>query len=235
MVHTRGMDHLRRILFVTLLAITVGGRAFAAPSSSEARAYHEKAKSAFALEKYAQAAEYFERAFELKADPAILYNAALSHRLAGNKDRALALYQNYLRVFGHVGKWTEVEARVAELKTAIAEDQALAPPPAAKPVDAAGQEANAGAAGTAPTTPPPHDVRPPAVLSPPAAGEAPVLVAKPSDDADRESDKPSHGGWFWVGVGGAVAAVAGAVVLGLVLSQPKDPTPTWGAFTARGP
>ncbi len=92
---------------------------------------------------------YFERAFELKADPAILYNAALSHRLAGNKDRALALYQNYLRVFGHVGKWTEVEARVAELKTAIAEDQALAPPPAAKPVEAAGGEANAGSAGTA--------------------------------------------------------------------------------------
>jgi hypothetical protein len=121
------MDHLRRIFFVTLLAISVGGRAFASPSS-EARAYHEKAKSAFALEKYAQAAEYFERAFELKADPAILYNAALSHRLAGNKDRALALYQNYLRVFGHVGKWTEVEARVAELKTAIAEDQALAAP-----------------------------------------------------------------------------------------------------------
>jgi hypothetical protein len=234
MVHTRGVENLRRILFVTLLAIAVGGRAFASPSA-EARAYHEKAKSAFALEKYAQAAEYFERAFELKADPAILYNAALSHRLAGNKDRALALYQNYLRVFGHVGKWTEVEARVAELKTAIAEDQALAPPPA-KPVEAAGGgEANATVAGTEASPQPPHDVRPPALSSPSGAGEAPVLVAKPSDDANGDSDTPSHGGWFWVGIGGAVAVAAGAVVLGIVLSQPKDPTPTWGAYTAGRP
>ena len=232
MVHTRGMDTLRRILFLTLLAISLGGRAFASPSG-EARAYHEKAKSAFALEKYAQAAEYFERAFELKADPAILYNAALSHRLAGNKERALALYQNYLRVFGHVGKWSEVEARVSELKTALAEQEALAPPPAAKPVEAAGQEANSTPGGAEGSAQPPHDVRPPALPSAaPGGNPAPVLVTKPSDDADQESEKPSHGGWFWVGVGGAVAVAAGAVALAIVMSQPKNPSGTWGAYTA---
>ncbi len=38
----------------------------------------------------------------------------------------------------------------------------------------------------------------------------------------------------WASVG-AVAVAAGAVALGIVLSQPKDPTPTWGAYTAGGP
>jgi hypothetical protein len=233
MVHTRGMPTLRTILFVTLLAITVGGRASASPAS-EARAFHEKAKSAFALEKYAQAADYFERAFELKADPAILYNAALSHRLAGNKARALALYQNYLRVFGHVGKWTEVEARVEELKTALAEEQALAPPRPASAADSTGAPANGDSGRAEASTEPPRQVGAASVAPLPTSAPAdpPVLVATPSDTGSGEPATATRGTWFWVGVGGAIAVAAGAIALGIVLSQPKDPTASWGHYTA---
>ena len=48
-----------------------------------------------------RAADNYEKAFALKPDPAVLYNAAQAHRLAGNKQRALDLYQSYLRMYGN--------------------------------------------------------------------------------------------------------------------------------------
>ena len=62
------------------------------------RDYLDKATAAFAFNRYAVAAENYEKAFELKPDPAVLYNAAQAHRLAGNKERALDLYQSYPHV-----------------------------------------------------------------------------------------------------------------------------------------
>ncbi|HVV48611.1 MAG TPA: tetratricopeptide repeat protein, partial [Polyangia bacterium] len=101
-----------------------------AGAQEDARAYNQKATAAFALGKYAAAAEYFEKAFELKPDPALLYNAAQAHRMAGNKERALALYQNYLRVYGGTpGARTDVEKHIEELKKAIDHDREVANSP----------------------------------------------------------------------------------------------------------
>jgi hypothetical protein len=224
-VHTREVTGMRNVFVVVTLLALVASSAAASPSD-DARAYHEKAKAAFALEKYTQAAESFERAFELKPDPAILYNAALSHRLAGNKERALGLYQNYLRVFGHVGKWMEVETRIDELKKAIAQDHAVAtsPPTTTEPLKGEAPEHK-------PVEPPSGDVRPtPPAAPPPATGaNAPVLVARP---ADAEEARPlTSRPLFWVGVGAGVAAVA-TVVLFVALSGTKDPVPSMGGFTA---
>ena len=71
-----------------------------------------------------EAADLFEKAFELKQDPAILYNAAQAHRLAGDKKKALVLYQNFLRLFGEQENRAEVEKRIVELKAAIEAEQA---------------------------------------------------------------------------------------------------------------
>jgi tetratricopeptide (TPR) repeat protein len=59
------------------LALEGSGRA-QADNVEEARAYVNKATAAYALNHYAVAAENFEKAFELKPDPALLYNAAQS-------------------------------------------------------------------------------------------------------------------------------------------------------------
>jgi hypothetical protein len=113
--------------------------------ADEARAYHEKAKAAFALSHYAQAAEFFEKAFELKSDPALLYNAAQSHRLAGNKQRALTLYQNYLRVYGRDDRRAQIESHIEEMKKAIEKDRTEVPvsPPAGWPPGTPGPGASA--------------------------------------------------------------------------------------------
>src|SRR6185503_7865633 len=89
--------------------------------AEEAREYLDKATAAFALNRYAVAAENYEKAFELKPDPAVLYNAAQAHRLAGNKERALDLYQSYLRMYG-TEKRAEIEKHVENLKEAIEKD-----------------------------------------------------------------------------------------------------------------
>jgi tetratricopeptide (TPR) repeat protein len=222
-----------------------------AANEDEARVYLDKATAAYALNKYAVAAENFEKAFELKPDPALLYNAAQAYRLGGNKERALALYESYLRVYGKKGSGREqIETRIRELKQAIQHDRSVAtsPPVTTLPVGKAGESsAGAAAAVTAPppvatsTPPPPPPVPAPAPVTPLAA--APVAALPPAPPpADKTSDDPTmltHSGspkddesilkkpLFWVGVGGAVVAV-GLVVLLLASGGEKAASPSFG-------
>jgi hypothetical protein len=157
----------------------------------EARALNDKATAAFALGRFPEAAEQFEKAFELKPDPALLYNAAQAHRLAGNKERALELYQSYLRVYAHGDKRTEVEARVRELKDAIA------------------RPAPVTAAPSQPVAPPP------AASAPPPAAVS--LVAQPAAPAEPKATSPL----LWVAIGGAVVAAVVVTLLLVVKRDPE--------------
>ena len=183
----------------------------------QATALQRKATSAFSLGHYDDAAQYFEKAFELTPEPALLYNAAQSHRLAGNKERALTLYQNYLRVYGKA-KHPEVTSRIEELEKAIARDKAEA----AK----AAEDEKAAAAASRPASP----ARAPLPSAPPPQAEssAPVLVSQPADNSDSadEGSLTSHA-WFWVVVGGGVAAAA-AVAIVLATRGAKDPMASLG-------
>jgi tetratricopeptide (TPR) repeat protein len=90
----------------------------------DAKTLFTRGRAQYALGRFKEAADLFEKAFELKQDPAILYNAAQAHRLAGDKKQALVLYQNYLRLFGEQENHVEVEKRITELKAAIQAEQA---------------------------------------------------------------------------------------------------------------
>ena len=177
--------------------------------TSEARAHFDKATSAFALGKFADAATEYEKAFELKPDAALLYNAAQSHRLAGNKQRALLLYQNYLRIYGkQANNKAEVNRNIVELKAAIETE---------------------GVAGT-PPTPREKPVEPVPVVAPVVA----PTVVTPTTDASLVAtpprDKPLvKKGWFWGALVGGVVVVGGAVALGVVFGSKKhDPSPSLG-------
>jgi hypothetical protein len=205
-----------------------------AGSQSEARAYFDRATAAFALGHYPLAAENFEKAFELKADSALLYNAAQAHRLAGNKERALTLYQNYLRLYAKAVRRAEVESRVEELKKAIERDRQLAtsppvttmqsmlpPAPPSDPSTASPPAAPAVGAASAPVAAA-QPALSPAVDAPPP----PVLVARP-EPASAEKRSLLRNPLFWGVVGGAVAAAV-VVVLIVALGGPKDPSPSLG-------
>ena len=192
-----------------------------AASQEDARAYNQKATAAFALGKYAAAADYFEKAFELKPDPALLYNAAQAHRMAGDKERALALYQNYLRVYGgSPGQRADVEKHIDELKKAIEHDKEVAtsPPTNTEPISAA---------ATAETAPPPvaaAAMAPPAAV-PPAPGPV-TLVDQPKSDASNHGSLMQNP-WFWLAVGGGAAVVAAILIVALSGGS-KDPSPSIG-------
>ena len=210
----------RLVLLLTVLAL--GGRA-RADNIEEARAYVNKATAAYALNHYAVAAENFEKAFELKPDPALLYNAAQAYRLAGNKERALELYESYVRVYtSRKDTRPDIEGHIKQLKEAIEHDKAAAtsPPITTVPMGSAPSE------GREPPTTSPPPVTPiapaastpaPAAIAPPAAsagtGSSPVVLTQ-SADQSAGSDSVTKKTWFWVAVGGGVAA---AVLVGLLI------------------
>lgn len=257
------MTNSRMLLLVAfplwvMALLLPAGRANAG-NVEEARAFHEKASAAFGLGHFAAAAENFERAFELKPDPAELYNAAQAHRLAGNKERALTLYQNYLRMYGTRGKRGEVESHIRELKAAIdgaqakpADGPALptgGPSPAttpassggrAEPVTPAPAPAPAPAATAIPAAPAPAAAPPvPASSQSPSAAQAPApvptLVTPPpapnttlaTQPGPPPDDRPlTKKPWFWIVVGGGVAAAVAVLVI--ALSGTKDPVGSLG-------
>ena len=214
-----------RLLVLLFSVLALGGRA-RADGVEEARAYVNKATAAYALNHYAVAAENFEKAFELKADPALLYNAAQSYRLAGNKERALELYESYVRVYtGRKDARPDIEGHIKQLKEAIERDKAAAtsPPITTVPVGGAPGEGREPPA----TSPPP--VTPVTPIAPAASTSAPGAVAPPppsggissspvvltqSADQSAGSDSVTKKTWFWVAVGGGVAA---AVIVGLLI------------------
>ena len=198
------------VVVVVWLAVATSARA---EQPSEARLHFDRATSAFALGRFNDAALEYEKAFDLKPDPALLYNAAQAHRKAGNKHRALLLYQNYLRIYGREAKnRAEVSRTVADLKVAIARDGTTEDPPqvVAEKEPVVVQK---------PTEPQPVVVPLSTV----------VLVETPAPPPRKPLVKK---GWFWGVLAGSVVVVGGAVALGVVLgSKTHDPNASLGGLT----
>jgi hypothetical protein len=225
-----GRTICRPVRIVVICCLLAGLPAAWAHAAEPAADLEQKSTTAFALGRFAEAAAEFEKAFESSPQPALLYNAAQAYRMAGNKERALTLYQNYLRVYGTKEKRAEVESRIDELTKAIEHDKAVAmrPPNEPEPIVKA---------PTPPSekTPPPVEplaVAPaaPAVPAAPPEPAAPVLVAKPGESAPENRPLTSRP-LFWAAIGGAVV-VAAVVVIVLASGGSKDPAPTFG--TAKG-
>ena len=101
-----------------------------ADRATDAREHYQAATAHFAVGEFAEAANEYQEAFKLKPDPALLYNAAQSYRLANNPDKALILYKNYLQLYPNEPNIDEVRKQIDKLKEAIAAaDRAKTSPP----------------------------------------------------------------------------------------------------------
>lgn len=194
---------------------------WAAPSSKDARRIYDEATAAFGLGRYAEAAEKYEAAFSLRPDPALLYNAAQSYRLAGNKARALELYRNYVRLYPEGTNAEDARSHVAALKKAI-EDERTSP---ASPLAPAPMRAPSAPPPSAPpSSTPPAAMMPPPVETPmpaaaplpsappPAADTGVPMVSQPAPAGDEQ--KPvTRQTWFWVAVGAAAVLVGTTAIL----------------------
>jgi tetratricopeptide (TPR) repeat protein len=207
-----GTARLGRSSALTLVLLLLAGLpALAADHGTDAKEIYQEATAAFGLGRYAEAAEKYEAAFSLRPDPALLYNAAQSYRLAGNKPRALELYRNCLRLSPNFANAEDARNHVANLKKEIEEEQsartaaATTPPPVAvTPLPAP---------SSSPGTPEPREE--PAASSPVPVlldTQAPMVPPPPAPVA--EADRPiTSKAWFWAAIGAVVVGGTVAVLL----------------------
>ncbi|HSZ81565.1 MAG TPA: tetratricopeptide repeat protein [Polyangia bacterium] len=164
-------------------------------AANAAREHYQKATSYYDLGKYAEAITEFEAAYEIKNDPALLYNLAQSNRLAGNPDQALHFYRTYLRYVPHPANRVEIDDRIKQLESLLQQKNAaqVTPPnqtippgattPTAEPAPAPPPIAPlppSASAAPPPAPPPPPEVEPAPVVT---KTEAPVAAPDPARGA----------------------------------------------------
>jgi tetratricopeptide (TPR) repeat protein len=86
----------------------------------------DQARAYYRAGAFTQAAQAFEKAFELKAKSGRLFNAGRAYEQAGDKRKASELYGRYLDRESSGDKATEARARKAKLDTEIAEEDRAA-------------------------------------------------------------------------------------------------------------
>lgn len=134
-------NSLRLILSCLLGAIVVasgsGAQAQLTPDQKqEMRRHYEKATRAYDIEKYSEAVDEYQKAYELGGDPAMLYNIAQAYRLNDQLPDALHFYRRYLQRSPNARNREDVERKIADLEQSIEARRKAAklrPPPAAAP------------------------------------------------------------------------------------------------------
>jgi tetratricopeptide (TPR) repeat protein len=169
-----------------------------------AKAHFKKGLAAYALARYEEAAREYEAAFDADPQAPLLYDAAQAHRLAGNKERALLLYQNYLRLFPDAPDQADVRRLIETVRKAVAADAASGTSP--------------------PVTPQPLTAKP----EPPVATSAPPSITTTTETVPVVKTAPhkKRPKWVWGVVGGVagVAVVGLAVGLGIAFSGSSYPS-----------
>src|SRR5215471_3837463 len=117
---------LRRVALIVALGAATSvaalpARAAEDAAAASAREHYQKGTAYYDLGKYTEAIKEFEAAYEIKNDPALLFNLAQSHRLAGNAEQALHFYRTYLRRVPKAPNRSEIEAHISALEQQIAQ------------------------------------------------------------------------------------------------------------------
>ena len=217
--------HLRStVLLSTLTLLALGSSTFlASPAraddASDAKAHYQKATAHYAVGEYHDAAMEYEAAYKSKQDPALLYNAAQSHRLANDNQKALLLYKNIVKLYPTSKYAAESKDRIGKLEQAIATTQSPPNQPAPVTLGAAPAATPAPVQPLAPQPAPPATPLPAAPPPPmtPGAPAATVTATAPPP----EGSKPIYETWwFWTGAGVVVAAAVVGIVLATSSTKP---------------
>ena len=107
---------------VGLLVAMTAGRAQAqltADQKQEMRQHYEKATRAYDIEKYGEAVDEYQKAYEIGGDPAMLYNIAQAYRLNKQLPDALHFYRRYLQRSPNARNREDVERKISDLEQTI--------------------------------------------------------------------------------------------------------------------
>jgi tetratricopeptide (TPR) repeat protein len=137
---------MRRVIFAIVVAMSLGAASVAGAQGESAETYFREAEVAYNVGRFDDAIAGYEKAYELSKLPALLFNLAQAHRLAGHSQQAIYLYRNYLRQVPQAKNRAAVEAQIKKLESepvvvsppeqteAPATTPAPLPAPAAQPV-----------------------------------------------------------------------------------------------------
>jgi tetratricopeptide (TPR) repeat protein len=222
------------VLMTALASSTFVAAPAVADDAGDAKMHYQKATAHYAVGEYHDAAIEYEEAYKAKQDPALLYNAAQSHRLANDNQKALLLYKNIVKLYPTSKYAVESKDRIDKLSAAIATTQS--PPNQPAPV-----EVGAGAPSVAtpsPAAPPPAGAVQPIGQPAPTASPVPAAPPPSAPAATVAAAPPPTGGtetpvyekwWFWTAIG---VVVVGAVVV--VAASSGSTTPWNNAPTVMG-
>jgi hypothetical protein len=181
-----------------------------ADDAADAKTHYQKATAHYAVGEYHDAAMEYEAAYKAKQDPALLYNAAQSHRLANDNQKALLLYKNIVKLYPTSKYAGESKDRIEKLEQAIATTQS--PPNQPAPVMLGGPPT----AAPQPVSTPVQPLAPPAPTAPPVpTAPQPSTTGAPAATVTATAPPPAEGKplyqkwWFWAGAG---VIVVGAIV-----------------------
>jgi tetratricopeptide (TPR) repeat protein len=185
-----------------LLLLCASRQAAVADERADAREHYLKGTKAFDLGRYDEAIREYVSAYEAKDDPALLYNIAQAHRLAGHAEEALRFYKTYLSKLPHAANRDEVEQKISELRALVEQQQrsqtSLPPDQPIKPL------------GTAP-----------AVEAPPSAAPAAPAIVAPAPEPKRPAGRAKKIAGLIVGVAG-VGLVAAGIAFGVLAQAAGD-------------
>jgi tetratricopeptide (TPR) repeat protein len=196
------------VLFVSL---ALGGVARADDPDAEAARQHYKAATGhFAVGEFAEAATEYESAYKLHQDPALLFNAAQSRRLAGENQKALVLYKNFLHLYPTSPNIPAVREQIDKLQEAIAADNKAKTSPPTTTVE----PKNEPKSEPTTTQQQQQQQQQPATATSAPANEKPPIYKK---------------WWFWTAIGVVVVA---AVVIPVAVVESQ---PAWNNVPPQGP
>jgi tetratricopeptide (TPR) repeat protein len=92
-----------------------------------ARAHHEQGRLQLSLGRYETAISEFRKAYELRADPAFLFDIAEAYRSLGSPERAVFFYRRYLTIHPNPPNRPQVEAQIARIEPTIPAGDPIGP------------------------------------------------------------------------------------------------------------
>ena len=192
-------------------------------NKAAAKEHYTRGTSFYDLGHYDEAIKEFEAAYELKNDPAFLYNLAQSYRMAGKHDQALHFYKTYLRYVPKAPNKADIEEKIKIEEQAVAQQGGGTTPPPNTGTTGTTPPPNTGTAGA--TTPPPGgtepnvNVTPP--LPPPGYTPPPAYAPPPAATATDPGRKFRIAG-LATGGAGAVMLVLGIIEWRRAVSASHD-------------
>jgi tetratricopeptide (TPR) repeat protein len=188
-----------RLVVAAMFLLLASPRLFA-DEAEVAREHFSRGTTLYNLGRFGDAAREYERAYEAKQEPALLFNIAQAYRFDGQKKKALFAYRAYLRSLPDAHDRTEVEARIAALERDVEREapaRATAPP-------------RLEAAPTRPTAP-----------SPEALVPSPQTLERAVAASPRK--KPAYQRWWpWTLAGVVVAGAAVGIAVGVTASRSSE-------------